>query len=60
MASDVHRVVEGVWRIESARIVESLAMVTGDVGLAEDVAQVAVVEALQQWSRDGVPRNSGA
>lgn len=60
MATDVHRVVEGVWRIESARIVASLAKVTGDVGLVEDVAQEAVVEALQQWSRDGVPRNPGA
>ncbi|MDN4613121.1 RNA polymerase sigma factor [Leifsonia sp. F6_8S_P_1B] len=58
--SDVAARVEAVWRIESARIVATLARVTGDVGLAEDLAQEALVEALGQWPRDGVPANPGA
>jgi RNA polymerase sigma factor (sigma-70 family) len=52
--------VDAVWRIESARIVGTLARVTGDVGLAEDLAQEALVEALEQWPTTGVPRNAGA
>lgn len=58
--TDVAARVEAVWRIESARIVATLARVTGDVGLAEDLAQEALVEALGQWPRDGVPANPGA
>ena len=49
--------VEAVWRIESARIVGTLARFTGDFTLAEDLAQEALAEALVTWSRDGVPRN---
>lgn len=49
-----------IWRIEGARIVASLAAMTSDVALAEDVAQEACLEALQAWSRQGVPRNPGA
>ncbi|HYH35805.1 MAG TPA: DUF6596 domain-containing protein [Nocardioides sp.] len=49
--------VEAVWRIESARIVGTLARVTGDFSLAEDLAQEALAEALVSWPRDGVPRN---
>ncbi|MCW4385657.1 RNA polymerase sigma factor [Salinibacterium sp. SYSU T00001] len=60
MSRDIHRLVDAVWRIESARIVATLAKVTGDVGLAEDLAQEALVEALEQWPRAGVPRNPGA
>ena len=56
----IHRTVDAVWRIESARIVATLAKVTGDVGLAEDVTQEALVEALQRWPETGVPRNPGA
>ena len=52
--------VDAVWRIESARIVATLAKVTGDVGFAEDLAQDALVQALRQWPRDGVPDNPGA
>jgi RNA polymerase sigma factor (sigma-70 family) len=52
--------VEAVWRIESARIVATLARVTGDLGLAEDLAQEALVEALEQWPGTGTPRNPGA
>jgi RNA polymerase sigma factor (sigma-70 family) len=51
------RAVEAVWRIESPRIVGALARYTGDFGLAEDVAQEAVAEALVSWVRDGVPEN---
>lgn len=60
MSRDIHRSVDAVWRIESARIVATLAKVTGDVGLAEELAQEALVEALEQWPRAGVPRNPGA
>ena len=51
------RAVEAVWRIESARIVGALARCTGDIELAEDVAQEALAEALVTWSRDGAPAN---
>ncbi len=54
------RAVEAVWRIESARIVGALARYTGDFGLAEDVAQEALAEALVAWPRDGTPPNPGA
>ncbi|TCJ00649.1 RNA polymerase sigma factor [Aeromicrobium sp. IC_218] len=60
MSQDVPRVVDAVWRIEGARIVATLARVTGDVGLAEDVAHEALVEALEQWPASGVPRSPGA
>lgn len=60
MSQDVHRVVDAVWRIEGARIVATLARVTGDVGLAEDVAHEALVEALEQWPTTGVPQSPGA
>lgn len=52
--------VEAVWRIESARIVAALTRITGDLGLAEDLAQEALVEALEQWPSAGTPRNPGA
>jgi len=52
--------VEAVWRIESARLIAALARVTGDVGLAEDLAQDALVAALEQWPARGVPDNPGA
>ncbi|HMG63699.1 MAG TPA: sigma factor, partial [Streptosporangiaceae bacterium] len=54
------RAVEVVWRIESARIVGALARYAGDFGLAEDVAQQALAEALEGWSRDGVPPHPAA
>jgi RNA polymerase sigma-70 factor, ECF subfamily len=53
-------VVEAVWRIESARLIAGLARITGDVGLAEDLAQDALVAALEQWPESGVPENPGA
>jgi RNA polymerase sigma factor (sigma-70 family) len=57
---DIRRTVDAVWRIEGARIVATLAKMTGDVGLAEDLAQEALVDALKQWPESGVPQNAGA
>ncbi len=59
-AAAAQRTVEAVWRIESARLIAALARVTGDVGLAEDLAQDALVAALEQWPSGGVPDNPGA
>jgi RNA polymerase sigma factor (sigma-70 family) len=55
-----HAVVSAVWRRESARIIAGLTRMTGDLGLAEDLAQDALVAALDQWPREGVPANAGA
>ena len=57
---EIHRTVEAVWRIESARLIGRLARVVGDVGLAEDLAQDALVAALDQWPKSGVPNNPAA
>ena len=57
---DIRRTVDAVWRIEGARIIATLAKMTGDVGIAEDLAQEALVDALTQWPKSGVPRNAGA
>ncbi len=59
-ASETHAAIEAVVRMESARLIAGLARYTGDVGLAEELAQDAVVAALEQWPESGVPRNSGA
>jgi len=58
--ADVARTIDAVWRIESARIIGGLARLVRDVGLAEDLAQEALVAALEQWPRTGVPDNPGA
>jgi RNA polymerase sigma factor (sigma-70 family) len=58
--SDTHRAIEAVWRIESARLIAGLVRVVRDVGLAEDLAQDALVAALGQWPASGVPDNPGA
>jgi RNA polymerase sigma factor (sigma-70 family) len=58
--SDIHRAIDAVWRIESARLIAGLARLTRDVGLAEDLAQDALVAALEQWPTSGVPTNPGA
>ncbi len=55
-----HAAVEAVWRMESARLVAGLARLVGDVGTAEELAQDALVIALEQWPRDGVPGNPGS
>ena len=55
-----HNVVETVWRMESAKLIAGLTRMVGDVGLAEDLAQDALVAALEQWPKSGVPDNPGA
>src|SRR5260370_21007133 len=59
-AADIHRTIDAVWRIESARLIAGLARIVRDVGLAEDLAQDALVAALEQWPESGVPHNPGA
>jgi RNA polymerase sigma factor (sigma-70 family) len=59
-ASETHRAIEAVWRIESAKLIAGLARIVHDVGLAEDLAQDALVAALDQWPAAGVPDNPGA
>ncbi len=59
-APDTHRAIDAVWRIESARLIAGLARIVGDVGQAEDLAQDALVAALEQWPESGVPNNPGA
>lgn len=59
-SSETHRAVEAVWRIESARLIAGLARVVRDVGLAEELAQDALVVALERWPESGVPDNPGA
>jgi RNA polymerase sigma factor (sigma-70 family) len=59
-AGDTHRAIEAVWRIESARIIAGLARMVHDVGLAEELAQDALVAALEQWPESGIPDNPGA
>jgi predicted RNA polymerase sigma factor len=54
---DARRAIDAVWRIESARLIAGLARIVGDVGIAEDLAQDALVAALEQWPRSGVPDN---
>jgi RNA polymerase sigma-70 factor (ECF subfamily) len=58
--TDAHRAIDAVWRIESARIIAGLTRIVRDVGLAEELAQDALVAALQQWPESGVPDNPGA
>jgi RNA polymerase sigma factor (sigma-70 family) len=60
MGSDAASAVSAVWRRESARLVAGLARMTHDLGLAEDLAQDALVAALEQWPDQGIPRNPGA
>jgi predicted RNA polymerase sigma factor len=57
---DTHRTVEAIWRIESPRLIAGLARIVRDVGLAEDLAQDALVAALERWPESGVPENPGA
>ncbi len=59
-ATDTHGAIDAVWKIEAPKLIASLARMTRDVGLAEDLAQDALVAALEQWPRDGIPRNPGA
>jgi RNA polymerase sigma factor (sigma-70 family) len=59
-ATETHRAIEAVWRIESARLIAGLARIVGDLGLAEELAQDALVAALEQWPDDGIPPKPGA
>ncbi len=59
-ATDTHSAIDAVWRIESARIIAGLARIVRDVGLAEELAQDALVAALQQWPESGIPDKPGA
>ena len=60
MTSDAHRAIEAVWRIESARLIAGLTRIVRDIGVAEDLAQDALVAALEQWPESGVPDHPGA
>ena len=59
-ATDTHRAIDAVWRIESARLIAGLARMVGDVGIAEDLAQDALIAALERWPTSGIPDNPGA
>ena len=59
-ATREHRAIEAVWRIESAALIAGLARIVRDVGVAEDLAQDALVVALERWPESGVPDNPGA
>jgi len=59
-ATETHRAIDAVWRIEAPRLIAGLARITGDVGLAEDLAQDALVAALERWPESGVPDKPGA
>jgi RNA polymerase sigma-70 factor, ECF subfamily len=60
LSTDTHHAIDAVWRIESARLIAGLARIVRDIGLAEDLAQDALVAALEQWPESGVPDNPGA
>jgi RNA polymerase sigma factor (sigma-70 family) len=60
MATDTHRTIDAVWRIESARLIAGLTRIVGDVGQAEDLAQDALVAALERWPESGIPDKPGA
>jgi RNA polymerase sigma-70 factor (ECF subfamily) len=59
-ATDIHRAIDAVWRIESPRLIGGLTRIVRDIGVAEDLAQDALVAALEQWPESGVPDNPGA
>ena len=59
-ATDTHRAIDAVWRIEQAKLIAGLTRMVRDVGIAEDLAQEALVSALDQWPKTGIPENPGA
>jgi RNA polymerase sigma factor (sigma-70 family) len=59
-ATDIHRAIDAVWRIEAPRLIAGLTRIVRDIGMAEDLAQDALVAALEQWPESGVPNNPGA
>jgi RNA polymerase sigma-70 factor, ECF subfamily len=58
--TDLHKTIEAVWRIESTRLIAGIARVTRDIGVAEELAQDALVAALEQWPSEGIPENPAA
>src|SRR3981081_3361056 len=58
--SDTHRAIDAVWRIESPRLIAGLTRIVRDVGVAEELAQDALVAAMEKWPESGVPDNPGA
>src|SRR5216110_940282 len=60
MTTETHRAIDAVWRIESARLIAGLARIVRDIGLAEELAQDALVAALERWPESGIPDNPGA
>ena len=59
-ANDIHRSIDAVWRIESARLIAALTRIVRDIGVAEDLAQDALVAALERWPQTGIPDNPAA
>ncbi len=59
-AAETHRAIEAVWKMESARVIAGLTRIVRDVGVAEDLAQEALVAALEKWPESGIPENPGA
>src|SRR5947209_18000896 len=58
--NDLHKTIEAVWKIESTRLIAAIARVTHDIGIAEELAQDALVTALERWPAEGIPENPGA
>jgi RNA polymerase sigma-70 factor (ECF subfamily) len=58
--TDIHRTIEAVWKIESARLIAGIARVTRDIGIAEELAEDALVSALEVWPEEGIPKNPAA
>jgi len=58
--TDIHKTIEAMWKIESTRLIAAIASVTHDIGIAEELAQDALVTALEQWPEEGIPENPGA
>src|ERR1051326_5259664 len=58
--SDFHRTIESVWKIESARLIAAIARVTREIGIAEELAQDALVAGLERWPAEGIPENPAA
>src|SRR4029077_14956594 len=58
--NEIHKTIEAVWRIESARLIAGIARVTRDIGIAEELAQDALVAALEQWPQEGIPEKPAA
>ena len=58
--TDIHKTIEAVWKIESTRLIAGIARVTRDIGIAEELAQDALVTALEVWPEEGIPENPGA